>query len=270
MSTAQITPRDIDFEIDPQKIADWNGGSFARSVFLNALSIMFPHGERYFIKSVAAFRDRIADPVLAQNVKGFIAQEALHTREHIAYNVALQQIVDADSLDRAVDEHLTWVWKTLPPRANLAATCALEHFTAILAREVLDNPEHLRGADEAYARLWTWHALEECEHKSVTFNVFQAVTSRGNYWLRVRVMVLATSTFVRFAVRHVIALVHARGLANSPRTWLAILWYLFGAPGLVRRIVMPYLRYYAPGFTPDHLDDRRVLDRVRRRIEAWT
>jgi predicted metal-dependent hydrolase len=270
MPTTEIRPRDIEFAIDAERIAEWNGGSFAATTLWNALSIMFPHGERYFIKSVAAFRDRIADPALLADVRGFVAQEALHTREHIAYNRALRSIVDADRLDAAVDEHLRWVWKTLPPLANLAATCALEHFTAIMAREILANPAHLRHADPVYARMWTWHALEECEHKSVAFDVFEAVTRNKRYWLRVRVMALATSTFVRFVGRHIVALMHARGLATSPKAWAALLWYLFGNPGVVRRTVMPYVKFYAPGFNPAHIDDGSVLDRTRRSVEAWT
>ena len=268
MTRTTITPRDHEFAIDPARIADWNGGS-SNSVFLNALSIMFPHGERFFIKSVSAFKNRIARASLRDDVRAFVTQEALHTREHVAYNRALQAIVDAEKLDAGVDAHLRWVWNTLPPLACLAATCALEHFTAILAREVLDDPKHLAGADPTYAALWTWHALEECEHKSVAFEVFEEVTQGTRYWLRVRVMVLATATFVRFTARHVCELMQAPGVGAGPKAWLRLLWNLFGSPGLVRSIAVPYLRYYAPGFRPDHIDDRVVLDRARSAVQAW-
>src|SRR5690606_41942592 len=52
-------------------------------------------------------------------------------------------------------------------------TCALEHFTAMLAETILEHPEMLEGMDERVLPLWLWHAVEESEHKSVAFDVYQ-------------------------------------------------------------------------------------------------
>jgi predicted metal-dependent hydrolase len=266
---AEIVVRDIAFGLDAQRVADWNAGDTARTTLWNALSLMFPHGERFFIASVAAYRDRVDDPVLLEAVREFVAQEALHTREHIDYNSALQNCVDARKLEREVAEHLDFVRGKLRPLERLAVTCALEHFTAIMAREVLADPAYLAGALPSYARLWTWHALEECEHKAVAFDVFAHVAPRRRYGVRVRVMLLATTTFLGFATKHIVKIMQSLGLAKSSRAWAELLGYIFVRPGLARRIVIPYLRYYAPGFHPKHLDDRRVLERARSRVEAW-
>ncbi len=85
-SCPTITPRDIRFDVDPARAADWAGGDETRTTLFNALSLLFPQGERFFISSVAAYRDAVTDPQLAAEVKAFSAQEGLHTREHLAYN----------------------------------------------------------------------------------------------------------------------------------------------------------------------------------------
>jgi predicted metal-dependent hydrolase len=264
----EIVPRDVAFELDPARAADWNGGSLARTAFLNALSLLFPEGERFFIAAVAAYRAEIADPALRAAVRGFTAQEALHTREHVAYNQALGACVDAPRLEAELGAHLAWVRATFPPLTRLAITCALEHFTAIMAHQALTDPAYFEGAEPAYRRLWTWHALEECEHKSVAFDVFQSVAGSNSYFLRTRAMLLSTTTFVGFIAKHIRALLRSQGVDRSPRVWCDLIWYLFGAPGMVRRILLPYLRYYAPGFHPNDIDDRTELERGRAFVEA--
>ena len=59
-----------------------------RSHIAAMLSAVFPEGEDFFVRSVRNYRDQITDPVLKEQVKGFIGQEALHGREHRAFNDA--------------------------------------------------------------------------------------------------------------------------------------------------------------------------------------
>jgi predicted metal-dependent hydrolase len=265
-----IFVRDVTFEVDPARAGDWNGGKKGRTAFLNALSILFPPGERFFIASVAAFRDQVVEPELKRAVRDFTTQEALHTREHVAYNRVLQNCVDAARLEAELSEHLDWVKRTFPPIARLGITCALEHFTAIMAHEALTDSAYFENAAPTYRALWTWHALEECEHKSVAFDVFRQITGRSGYFLRIRTMLLTSVTFVQFIAKHVLAIFRAQGLMRSPRAWSDLIWYLFGKPGMVRRILVPYLRYYAPGFHPSEIDDRRELERGRAFVQAWS
>ena len=57
----------------------------------NAFSILIPPGERFFIRSVRLFEDRLADPELKDLVRAFIQQEGLHTRAHNEFNQSLRQ-----------------------------------------------------------------------------------------------------------------------------------------------------------------------------------
>ncbi len=271
-----ITPRNVAFDLDPTKAATWLDGSREKTLFLNALSLMFPPGERFFVAAVLAERGKIDDPTLATEVKAFCRQEGYHTREHLAYNAALTSVgIDADRLERELSDYLAWTKATLPRGSALLTTCALEHFTAIMAHEVLEHPEYLAGADAAYARMWTWHALEECEHKAVAFDVFRTASRRDGRrneraeWGRMASMFATTSGFLRYMTKHCVALMRVQGLARSPISWLRLLWYVFGYPGILRRIAVPYLRYYAPGFHPNQIDDRRALERTQRTVATW-
>jgi len=265
-----ITPRNVDFGLDPIHAMDWLDKSPEKTLFLNALSILFPPGERFFIASVLANRDKVTDPRLKADIKAFCQQEAYHTREHVAYNKALNSFVDATKLETELTQYLDWVKKTLPEGGPLLATCALEHFTAIMAHALLEDDAYMQGALPDYARMWTWHALEECEHKAVAFDVFRA-TVRGPFreYRRMAVMALTTTTFFRYIGKHVFALMRAQGLATKPASWAKLLWYVFGSPGIMRRIAGPYMRYYNPKFHPNDIDDSKALKRTRQMVAAW-
>src|SRR3990167_7273414 len=130
------TPDDLEIVIRDrrflrgQKAKRWwlNGDPIATAWF-NALSATFPRGEAFFIESVRAFRDG-ADPKLACEILAFIRQEINHTREHIVLNkLAEDSGYDIAFIDRRVEELLALL-KDRPAYINLAATMALEHFTA--------------------------------------------------------------------------------------------------------------------------------------------
>jgi hypothetical protein len=87
---------------------------------------------------------------------------------------------------------------------------------------------------------------------------------------RMLVMYLTTLTFLRFIAKHCIALMRAQGLAKNPASWAKLLWNVFVSPGLMRRIVPAYLRYYSPSFHPSDLDDRAALSRTRELIASWS
>ena len=108
-----------------------------------ALSSVFPDGEDFFVRSVRHFRDRITDPELKRQVAGFIGQEAMHGREHRVFNDRLAELgYPTKHYERLTKRRACAVReRILPAKSNLAATAALEHFTATLAELVLTNEE---------------------------------------------------------------------------------------------------------------------------------
>jgi hypothetical protein len=161
-------------------------GDLILSHIAASLSAVFPDGEDFFVRSVRHYRDQITDPALKRQVNGFIGQEAMHGREHRAFNDRLAQLgYPTKQVEKLTKWGLELRERIAPPRANLAATAALEHFTATLAELVLTDEETRNHfGNDAVRELFTWHALEESEHKAVAFDVYKAIggTERMRVW----------------------------------------------------------------------------------------
>ncbi|MGH7820189.1 MAG: metal-dependent hydrolase, partial [Candidatus Binatia bacterium] len=165
---ADIPKRDLRFDLDPVDLRTWHPEGLHVAHFFNALSIFFPEGESFFIDSVRRFADRVRSPRLRDEVKGFLGQEAMHSREHRRYNRALARAgLPAEALEKAVVKRLDLGRKLMSPEEQLAVTIALEHFTAIMAHTVLSDERLLANAEPNMAAIWRWHAVEETEHKAV-------------------------------------------------------------------------------------------------------
>ena len=76
-----VQPRHLHFDVSEDLKTFWHGDDAFRTAFFNALSLQFPDGEQQFINAVRLYRDRIDDPKLKVEIRGFIGQEALHSRE---------------------------------------------------------------------------------------------------------------------------------------------------------------------------------------------
>lgn len=269
--TKQITirPRNAHFDIDETDRMYWHGGHPARTIVYNAMSTLFPEGEYLFIDSVRAHESQIRDPILKDQVKSFLRQEALHSREHVDYNLALDaQGFSASYLHKLAGKRLGIVRK-MGLRRMLAATCALEHFTATFAHELLSDPSYLEGADNKFKELWTWHCIEEIEHKAVAFDVYREIyTGSGDYIVRARVMFIAMIVFSSMIVSHTGQLLKDKGLSRSPKAWLGVLNFLFGRPGLFRRMTPSLLWYMRPGYHPWNRDNRPLISSSEKRLEA--
>ncbi|MFT3924942.1 MAG: metal-dependent hydrolase [Myxococcales bacterium] len=187
-----IVVRNLHFPLDADVPQYWLENTRSVTMFLDHLSLVFPPGERFFINSVRAFEaDLQANPVLRDEARRFYQQEALHGREHTRYNELLTaRGYPVGAIDKSAQDLLGLASKALPPRMQLAVTCALEHFTALLAQILLGDDSILEGADPAMAALWRWHAAEENEHATVAYDVFHEVG--GTYVERTLVMVGAT------------------------------------------------------------------------------
>src|ERR1700683_3320773 len=109
-------------------------GNLILSCLAASLSSVFPDGEDFFVRSVRHFRDQITDPELKRQVAGFIGQEAVHGREHRVFNDRLDELgYPVKRFERFTKAGLKFRERILPPKSNLAATAALEHFPAHLA-----------------------------------------------------------------------------------------------------------------------------------------
>lgn len=259
------TRRDLHFRLRPGSVGNWHARGRHVTHFINAMSLTFPHGERYFIHTVRHYRDRLTDPLLQQAVAAFVGQEAMHGREHEDYNrllalAGLPAVELEASTERFMDRLKTW----LPAAAQLSVTIAQEHFTAVIAELILTEPRLIEGADSRLSALWRWHALEEIEHKAVAFDVYETVMGRGpgSYALRSASMVLTTAAFLSLVLVFQQRLLSADATKRRSEGLGAFLGFMLIAPGLLPRMAPQWLAYFRPGFHPWDHDNRHLLKQL--------
>ncbi len=263
-SDLTIRPRNYRFRGDPGEGRWWLNGDPLATAWHNALSGTFPEGEKLFIEAVTRFKDRVGEPLRSQ-IGDFVRQEAAHTREHLAFNQALGRRYNMSGIETRTLNRVTFA-RTRPHLGQLAATAALEHFTAILAHDALTHPEDFAGAPEEIVKLWRWHAVEEIEHKAVAFDVLAAVVADRapirRWLLRSISMALITLAFAHSMIVNTADLLRQDGI--EPRSMRGAAWryFVFGKPGVLRRILPHYLAWYRPGFHPWQKDDRALLDGI--------
>ena len=241
-------------------------GDLILSHLAASLSAVFPDGEDFFVRSVRHYRDQITDPVLKRQVAGFIGQEATHGREHRILNDRLDELgYPVKRFERLTERGLAIRTRLAPPIANLAATAALEHFTATLAELVLTSEETRAtfGHDEL-RNLFLWHALEESEHKAVAFDVYKAVG--GSERTRVWTMKFLRIGFVLgMALQVIVSLLGDR----STYRWgnLRRSWRTFRRSPMMRREVWDQLcDYDRRDFHPDDSDTTGLVDVWRKEL----
>jgi predicted metal-dependent hydrolase len=258
--------RRMRFGLSRQAPKHWVGGNKFLTHFFNAMSVVFPEGEKFFIEAVREFEESVVDPTLRQQIRGFVAQEGHHTLQHRLLNeLVASQGVDMARYDAGIGRFLALLRQRKTAEERLGITCALEHFTAIMGNQLLSHPESMDGVDPAIAALWRWHAIEETEHKAVAFDVLRAVS--GRYVLRARTQVSATLLF--FPILHLIQLQMMRDDPAPTRLSdvLSGLDYMWGRKGYFRRMLGQYFNYYKPSFHPWDHDNRALIERWKQEDE---
>lgn len=262
-----IKPQRMGFEFGEQVPQYWLDNSYFLSHMMNALSVLFPQGEQFFVDSVRAYRDQISDPKLKAEVRGFIGQEAMHSLEHVAMN---QHVRDQGMPVEELEKHLEVVLgiaKKLPKRHQLAITCALEHMTAMMADMLLARNDVREDMDESMRPLWVWHAIEETEHKAVTYDVFQQVG--GTYAERAFYQVFSTAALgvmaSYFTGRMMLNDRKNFSLKDSARG----LWRMWGRNGTFSSLIPSWLEYFKPDFHPWDHDNSELIARFKAEIQAY-
>ena len=266
------TPR-VGFAGVPKR---WLGGSAAATQVANGVNLLFPAGERFFVRAVRHYLPELEDARLAARVRGFFGQEGRHAQAHERFFETLkEQGYDIDAI-LGPYEALAYgkIEKATSPALRLAVTVALEHFTAILAEDALTSGA-LDQAHPALRQLLEWHAVEELEHKSVAFDVLQAV--HPGYPLRVAGLAVATVVLSGFWIQATRALLAQDGMslrdcarelkalrAAAQRSGDSPVFRPIGSRVFVKGI----LEYLRPGFHPADKDHERLVAATLARLTA--
>jgi hypothetical protein len=247
-------PRDpaIDLSTVPRH---WFAGNAVATAISNGVNLLFPAGERFFVRSVNHYLDRITDQELRAQVKAFFKQEGHHARAHDRLNdVTRAHGLPIDPFLTKYERISRWIEARVPAKLNLAGTAAAEHFTAILAdgafaRGVLDT------LHPKMQELLSWHAAEEIEHKAVAFDVLTQIDP--SYALRMAGLAYATVMLGTFWLWGTVMLVRQEKLG-----WRGVrreLGKLRKRDPILRRVFIRGIKQYARrGFHPRDNDNAHL------------
>lgn len=183
-----IKPRKVKFEWQDTPV-DWIPNQPFVSYFINEINNILPAGEFWFCRLYNRVLPKIADEKLAEDVRAFIRQEAMHAQAHASANkeyltvrnIDIQrnlEIMDflfgkllADQpLGFKVPKILDHQWDLF--RLGIVAT--VEHMTCVLGKYALYNKKWAElGADPNMLDLVKWHGAEEIEHRTVAFDLYR-------------------------------------------------------------------------------------------------
>jgi hypothetical protein len=263
----QIQARKVHFDVADVPL-HWIPDHPVASHVVSVLNIVLPAGERWFVETFNEALPMVKDPKLADDIRGFIGQEATHADVHdqvlhefmVHHGVDPTPILDQIEhlfngvlapLDGAVDEARRM--NHLCDRLWLIA--AIEHYTAVMGDFALNCTWDDHGADPTLADMFRWHGSEEVEHRSVAHDV--AVYFHDSYFARIRAMAMsATMLFVFFQraawylVKHDPSVdvswwtFNKMRMRDSKLGLLPVYRNLFGSSTL---------GYFRPGYSPEQL-----------------
>jgi predicted metal-dependent hydrolase len=171
------------------------------SYFFVGLSLLLPYLEPYLIRTMREAKKRVTDPALVADIDLFNAQEGQHYRQHIRFNEAVRpaglEVLKALEAELSADYHRFTETRSL--RFNLAYAEGFEAFTTAVARFALETRQFDRIHAAAARDLFRWHLIEELEHRTVAFDVYDHVC--GGYFYRLAVGLFAQWHLNRFALR---------------------------------------------------------------------
>jgi predicted metal-dependent hydrolase len=264
-----VRPRRVRFSYDDLP-RHWFAGDPIATHVANGLHLLFPAGERFFVRSVRYYLPLFEDDAeMKAQIRGFAGQEASHSKEHerVAEILEAQGYEVRDFMKRFEKWTFERVEPHLPPALRLAATAACEHYTAMLAENAFTEEFFRTHAHQGIRDLLMWHAAEEIEHKAVAFDVLQRVND--SWALRAAGMLLASVVLGAAWASATRMLLAQEGYdASKIREGLRRIRELEGRD--VRRDVFlrGFFEYLRPGFHPWNKDNRAMVQAFLAELEA--
>ncbi len=260
MDSVALTPNiivreNINFGLDGSIPKYWYLSDPFKTRLFDSMHLTFPEGERFFMTSVRAFRNRIQDKELLQQVKDFTKQEGQHGIAHTQYHSVLAaQGLPVTEMLAANTAMLNGYLKNYSPEFNVALTAAFEHFTGLLAETFFSHDETTKGMDDRIRALMAWHAMEEMEHKSVAYDVMIQIAGVG-YWKRTLALGVAMWQVRRMMFGYTNQLLKEDGFSWLQRKALLVknIRWMFGRRGVLAMRFSHFFAYLKPGFHPNDI-----------------
>jgi predicted metal-dependent hydrolase len=152
-------------------------------MFLGAW-MMLPYLEPFLIRTMRDALPHIRDAKLKEDLKRFCAQEGEHFKQHAKANDLIRSLhpsYDAlRPLEQELDQELKDFTKNKPLKFKLAYAEGFESMTSAMSRAQLEVGLYDRTSSPL-ADLAKWHVMEELEHRSVAFDVYEHVVGSWFY-----------------------------------------------------------------------------------------
>lgn len=268
-SSATITRRDVSIPHQLPTPYFFHDHNPVVSALFVVMSAMFPPGELFFIESVRHFRDQITDKALLADIRAFIAQEAFHSREHKSLNTLLINLgyPEVTEIEAKTKARLD-VLRNLTPKDQLACTVVSEHLTANLAKLLLTDRFIQAKTSQETKNLWEWHALEELEHKSVAFNVLNAVGANSQV-RRTRALLRVTRDIAPIMFEYWFKILARKDISFSLRELREAIYVAFGGIdrlGILTRAFTGMLDIMLKNFSPENMNTDALEAEYRQKL----
>ena len=250
----RIEVRPLKFDLSAKTIADcvWSRTSPQFAVFMNAVGIHVPYFERYLIGALRQAKPQIKDERLRRDVSAIIGQEANHASNYEQFSQRLSaRYPKLAEIDARSASYFSKHAATDPVRRLIGFTAGYETFTFLAGLIILDNYDKwFADADPEIKAFWIWHQVEEVEHGSVAFDVYQYFYSADEIYRKWMI----TIAMVRVAMETLRAYVHmarTEGWFRNPLIGTARLSFCFVMLWRFARNAFPaYKKGYHPRLHP--------------------
>jgi len=255
-----ITPRAIKF---PQPIKCpkfWHSNAPEPTYTFNTLALYLPLLEKMVVLSLKQSVSKLTNTNLKKEVQSLIAQEAYHGSEYAKMLPSLiyrhYPNIQKKYKFRLFGSFAFLINKILP-NFHYALSAAGEHFTAISADLFLRHPRYFENVAPEYSAIWRWHAIEEIEHKSVAFDVYQYFSQ--SYIQRALAMLVMTVLFSTFMFKPIWQMMRHDKNHTKLSFYSSLFKYHWGKGGLWRGLLKPYFYYYHPRFHPNKINNYELI-----------
>lgn len=227
----------------------WFDYNPALTHFMSSLSVLFPDGERFFMKTMNAYRHDL-DEDLKKELNEFCFQEANHGRVHTMLNEKLNTRLKLRELEKDTQKVLERYTKFLTKKQKLAVTVCLEHLTAIMGKQLIERTDLIQKMSSDIKNVWVYHAQEEVEHAHVSFEIYKAVG--GTYLLRSGLMIPLAIILAGFVIRNWIKIMEYDQDFGYKGIFKAVN-VLIGHNGFIRNMNKDFLKWFNPNFKPSDI-----------------
>lgn len=227
MSAVEAIPvRRMDFEFPDDLDLVFIEGDPGMSYFFVGAWMMLPYLEPFLIRTIQAAMPEIRDERLREEMKRFCAQEGQHFRQHARLNEVVRRIHPSGprlaELETEVAAEFTAWSAEKPLKFNLAYGEGFESMTCAGARTQIQTGM-FGWMKEPIRSLMYWHILEEIEHRTVCFDVYEKVV--GDYAYRTKMSLWFQRHYYaccrRFAAEMILADPETMARYDTPE-WAAV------------------------------------------------